>query len=100
MAESSLIKAMNVDYSMDFVLSMLVWPASLMTFVTLGIKSYRKRQLLDALPLLLSQLNASFIWGCLACSVVGYYNWEINDRRIVRGKLFGFRRITITSFLS
>jgi hypothetical protein len=50
----------------EFITSLLVFPVSIATLVTLGIRCYKEERLLEALPLLATQLNSALIWGCMA----------------------------------
>jgi hypothetical protein len=85
---------------MELALPLLVVPVSLTTLIALGWRCYRERRLLQALPLLATQLNSAFIWACLAAYQVGYFNFPINGTRIQNDGLTSLRRILIGSFLS
>jgi hypothetical protein len=84
---------------MEFAVSMLVVPVSLTTLIALGWRCYRERRLLQALPLLATQLNSAFIWASAAAYQVGYFNILINGTQIQRGDVFSLRDIMIDSFL-
>lgn len=65
----------------------------------LSYRSYKYQSISESIPLLLSQLNTSFIWACLACNAVGFYNFSINTTHILKENVFGFRDDAISILL-
>jgi hypothetical protein len=59
---------------------MLVWPPALATLIIFSYRSYTTKQLAQALPLLLCQLNMAFIWSSLAAHQIGYFNLQITGK--------------------
>ncbi len=84
---------------MEFAVSMLMVPVSLTTLIALGWRCYRERRLLQALPLLATQLNSAFIWACLAADQVGHFNHSINGTQIQNDDKLSLRNIMIGTFL-
>ncbi len=75
-------QAFNVDNCMELAVPLLVCPVSLTTLIALGWRCYRERRLLQALPLLATQLNSTLIWACLAAYEIGHFNYNINGTQI------------------
>ncbi len=84
---------------MQFAVPLLVVPVSLTTLIALGWRCYRERRLLQALPLLATQLNSVFIWTCLTAYQVGYFNHHINGTQIQNDGYYSLRNIMIDTFL-
>ncbi len=85
---------------MEFAVPLLVVPVSLTTLVSLGWRCYRERRLLQALPLLATQLNSAFIWACFAANQVGYFNIRINGTQIQNDGYYSLRNSMIDWFLN
>jgi hypothetical protein len=79
--------------------SWLVWPVTFTTLIALGWKCYQERRLLQALPLLATQLNSAFIWACLAAYQVGVFNFDINDTDLQNDGTLSLRYFVINAFL-
>ncbi len=93
-------QALIVLNSMEFAVPLQVVPVSLTTLVALGWRCYREGRLLQALPLLATQLNSAFIWACLAANQIGYLNHSINGTRIIQKDSYSsLRNILINGFL-
>ncbi len=65
MVNPDVLLAANVEFCTQTSFSMLICPPALATFVVLSYRSIKNGQFVDALPLLLGQLNTVFIWGCI-----------------------------------
>jgi hypothetical protein len=83
-----------------FALSWILWPIPLATLVVLGARCIREKRVIEALPLLATQLNSALIWGCFAARQVGVFNDLINDVPILNGDLISLRNFIIRIFLS
>ena len=59
----------------------------------------QKRQFIQALPLLLCQLNTVFIWGCFSAEKIGYFNHQINQSQTLKGNFYGIRDSIIENIL-
>ena len=84
---------------MQFTMSLLVWPSSLASLFVLSWKAYKEKQLVQSLPLLLSQLNTAFIWMCLASYQIGAFTKGINGKALMNGDSSVFRNYALTEFL-
>ncbi len=84
---------------MGLTVPLLVVPVSLTTLIALWWRCYRERRLLQALPLLATQLNSAFIWACLAALHVGHFNVNINGTQIQNDGYNSLRNFMIDSFL-
>ena len=83
MSTAAINLAYNIASCMSFAISMLVWPSSFVSLFALGWRAYREKQLIQSLPLLLSQLNTAFIWMCYACDIVGWFYYEITGEHLL-----------------
>ncbi len=84
---------------MELAVPLLVVPVSLTTLIALGWRCYRELRLLQALPLLATQLNSAFIWVCLAAKQVGYFNLSINGTQIQKDGYYSLHNVIIDYFL-
>ncbi len=84
---------------MDLTVLLLVWPLSLITLIALGWRCYWECRLLQALPLLATQLNSTLIWACLGAYEIGYFNLQINGTHIQKDGYLSLRNVTIDYFL-
>ena len=91
--------SVNIVVCMQFAMAWLVWPPAFASFVLLGYRSYRKKQIIESLPFLASQLNTAFIWVCLASYTTGVFNLYTNGNRILNGKNYGLKDFVIQQFL-
>jgi len=57
-----------VEECLTLIVSLLIWPVPLVTFIVLGHRCYKNKIFLDALPLLATQLISALIWVCSAIS--------------------------------
>jgi hypothetical protein len=78
---------------------MLVWPISFTSLVALGWRCYLDRRLLQALPLLASQLISALVWASLAAYEVGLFNNRINGTQILNGSSQSLKNTMIIGFL-
>ena len=78
---------------------MLVWPISFTTLVALGWRCYLDRRLLQALPLLATQLISTLVWASLAAYEVGLFNSAINGTQILNGSSQSLKNLMIIGFL-
>ena len=90
----------NVYNCVEFVCSLLCWPSALATFVVLTRRCYKNGQLVDALPLLMGQLNTAFIWGCMTVYSIMIFSYQIDGDPLIRGNPVGFRFYSIRIFLA
>ena len=93
-------KAVGNSNLMQFAVSWLVWPVALASLVTLSYRCYKERKFLDALPLLATQLNSTFIWSCLAAYQVGYYNHFTNGTYLLRASYDSLNSRLIRTYLN
>jgi hypothetical protein len=78
---------------------MLVVPVSLTTLISLSWRCYSEGRLLQALPLLATQLISTLIWACLAAYQVGVFNHQINGTQIQKAEQKSLRFFMIDLFL-
>ena len=57
-------KATYVLDCVQLVIALLVCPPALATLVVITYRSIKKQQFIEALPLILCQMNTVFIWSC------------------------------------
>ncbi len=67
--------------------------------ITLSWRCYKERRLLQALPLLATQLNGTVIWACLATYQVGQFYYHINGTHIQKDAFSSLRHQMINCFL-
>ncbi len=96
---SELLLAFNVSESASLVISLLVWPVPLATLITLGIKCFREKRLLGALPLLATQLISGIIWGCLGALEVGSFLNIITGAHFIKSNQFSLKHFMISYIL-
>ena len=85
---------------MMFVVSWLVWPPTLVSLFTLGLRSFSKRNVIESASLLATLVNTAFIWICLACYEAGKFCVQINGNQILKGDVLGLRHTAIIILLS
>ena len=73
---------------MAFVFSLLTWPAAIATLVVVGVRSAKRKQFIDALPLLATQLNTAFTQMSVAIYEVGVFNYAITETSLLNGGYF------------
>lgn len=91
--------ASNSQNCAEFIISLLCFPAALATFVVIAYRSYKRKQLVDALPLLFCQLNTAFVWSCMGAFSIILFSNHINGDPLIKGNFFGFRDKDIQVFL-
>ena len=96
----NLTLALRVYNCIAFVVSWIVWPISLASFIVLGYRCFKKGNLRDALPLISTQLLSTIIWIFLATDQVGYFNEMTNGNRFLKGDFDDLRQLTIKFTLS
>ena len=84
---------------MTLVFAFLVWPSALFTMFVVGFKSFKQKEFVAMLPLIVSQLNSALIWSCTACAEVGNFNYKINRTPFLSGDVTDFRDTAIKFFL-
>jgi hypothetical protein len=84
---------------MGLTVSLLVFPTSFFSTFLLSWRSYKQKRFIETLPLLLSQFNSCLIWGSLAASSIGVFNYGINGTELIRGNIGSMRDLIITRFL-
>ena len=99
MSTSALNFTITVLDCIEFAASILVWPSSFASFFALTWRAYEEKQLIQSLPLLLSQLNTAFIWIFFACEQVGVFYLSITGEHLIKGDIHGFRDETLTVLL-
>ena len=92
-------KAQFAYYCMGLTVPLLVFPTSFFSTFLLSWRSYKQKRFIETLPLLLSQFNSCLIWGSLAASFIGRFNYDINGTELIRGNIGGMRDLIITEFL-
>ncbi len=83
--DESTVYAYQVTSCTDFVFSLLIAPIAFVSLVVVGHRSFKSKQLLQTIPLLVIQFNTAFIWICMVISRVQEFVLEINGRELARG---------------
>ena len=81
-------QAKLAENSIAFVFSLLTWPAAIATLVVIGVRSAKRKQFIDALPLLATQLNTAFTQMSVAIYEVGVFNYGITETSLLKGGYF------------